>query len=326
MLQHANSVLIALDYLRKLNDMELRHLRYFIAVVESKGVREASRQLHVAQPAISQTLTNLEAEIGVSLFARTGRSIRLTAEGEVFYGEALRTVLQSQFAIESAQRAARGEVGKLTIGFCGAATYAFMPDLIRNYKAQFPGVKIGLLEMTPVQQEAAFAAGTIDAGFTRLTSTEASDSLNTKLLYRDPLLAALPSCRTVRGKCIKVEDLAKDPFILYHRKGSPAIFDAVIGLCTGRGFSPNVEIEPDMLQTVLALVAADQGVSIVPACALTLHFEGVTYHRLQPNPVHAELLLAWPKASRSSVLNSFVNLVTASIPEIRRKTAVPKSL
>src|SRR5271154_6572610 len=100
--------------------MELRHLRYFIAVVEAKGVREASRRLHVAQPAVSQTLTNLEAEIGVNLFARTGRSIRLTAEGEVFYGEALRTILQSQLAIESAQRASRGEVGKLTIGFCGA--------------------------------------------------------------------------------------------------------------------------------------------------------------------------------------------------------------
>jgi DNA-binding transcriptional LysR family regulator len=306
--------------------MELRHLRYFIAVVESKGVREASRRLHVAQPAISQTITNLEAEIGVKLLARSGRGIQLTAEGKVFYEETLRTIQQSELAVESAQRASRGEAGKLTIGFCGAATYAFMPDLIRTYKASFPGVKINLLEMTPVQQEVSLAEGSIDAGFTRATSSGESATLNTRLLYRDPLLAALPSCRNVRGRRMKVEDLAKDSFILYHRKGSPAIFDEVIGLCRERGFSPNVEIEPDMLPTVLALVAADQGVSIVPACALTLHFEGVKYLRLQPDRVRAELILAWPKLAQSSVLNSFVEFVAKAIPEIRGKTAIPSSI
>jgi DNA-binding transcriptional LysR family regulator len=151
-------------------------------------------------------------------------------------------------------------------------------------------------------------------------------SLDARLLYRDPMLVALPSCREIKSKRMSVEELENDSFILYHRKGSPAIFDTVIGLCKERGFSPNVEAEPDMLQTVLALVAAGQGVSIVPACALTLHFEGVKYLRLRPDKVRAELILAWPKAARSAALDSFVELVEAAIPEIRRKTAVPATL
>ncbi len=164
--------------------MELRHPRYFIAVVEAKGVREASRRLHVAQPAISQTLANLEDEISVALFSRTGRSLKLTAEGELFYTEARRTIAQSEFAVESVQRASRGELGKLSLGFCGAATYAFMPEVVRRYKAKFPGVKIDLRELTPVQQEAKFAAGTIDAGFTRATSAKVDASLDARLTSR----------------------------------------------------------------------------------------------------------------------------------------------
>src|ERR1700678_272277 len=107
--------------------MELRHLRYFVAVVQWKGFREASRHLHVAQAAISQTLANLETDIGVKLLARSGRSVQLTTEGEVFYTETLRTLAQAQNAVEAAQRAARGEIGTMTVGFCGAATYAFLP-------------------------------------------------------------------------------------------------------------------------------------------------------------------------------------------------------
>jgi DNA-binding transcriptional LysR family regulator len=147
--------------------MELRHLRYFVAAVEWKGLREASRQLHVAQSAISQTLTNLENELGTKLFARSGRTIQLTPPGEIFYAETVRTLAQSQHAIEAAQRAARGEVGQLSIGFSGAATYSFLPDLVRRYKAKFPGVKLALREVTPLQQERAFAQDSIDVGFTR---------------------------------------------------------------------------------------------------------------------------------------------------------------
>src|SRR6266699_417840 len=136
--------------------MELRHLRYFTAVVQWKSYREASRRIYVAQPAISQTVADLEDEIGLKLFERTKRNVQLTPEGEVFYAEAVRTLAQAEVTVSTAKRAAKGEIGKLSIGFLGSATYAFLPALIRDYKARYPGVKITLQELTPLQQEAAF--------------------------------------------------------------------------------------------------------------------------------------------------------------------------
>jgi DNA-binding transcriptional LysR family regulator len=122
--------------------LELRHLRYFVAVAERKGFREASRFLHVSQPAISKSLTQLERELGVELFAPSGRSIRLTAQGEVFYKETLLTLKQADHAVEAAQRANRGEFGTLTLAFCGVATYGFLPRLVQQYKELQPGVQI----------------------------------------------------------------------------------------------------------------------------------------------------------------------------------------
>src|SRR5580704_6746637 len=106
--------------------MELRHLRYFTAVVQWKGYREASRQIHVAQPAISQTVVDLEEELGLKLFSRAKRIAQLTPEGEIFYSEAMRTLAQAELAISTAKRAAKGDIGKLSIGFLGSATYAFL--------------------------------------------------------------------------------------------------------------------------------------------------------------------------------------------------------
>jgi len=117
--------------------MELRHLRYFTAVVRWKGYREASRRLHIAQPAISQTVRDLEEELGLKLFLRAKRVAQLTPEGALFYAEALRTLAQAEAAINTAKRAAKGQIGQLAIGSLGSATYAFLPELVRKYKAQF---------------------------------------------------------------------------------------------------------------------------------------------------------------------------------------------
>jgi DNA-binding transcriptional LysR family regulator len=299
--------------------MELRHLRYFVAVVEWKGLREASRKLHVAQSAVSQTLANLESEIGTKLFTRSGRNIQLTPQGEVFYAESVRTLAQSQHAIEAARRAARGEVGQLSLGFSGAATYSFLPDLVRKYKARFPGVKLNLKEVTPLQQEAAFAQGSIDVGFTRPLPKELVGRFHSRLLVREPLLAAVPASRPIKGKRIKVEDLAQERFILYHREGFPGLFDSIIKLCNEQGFSPNIDDEPDMMQTALSLVAAEQGISIVPTCALNLRFDGVQLLRIQPDYVRADLYISWPKAFKSTVLQSFLDLVEESKNEIASK-------
>lgn len=299
--------------------MELRHLRYFVAVAESQGLRGASRKLHIAQSAVSQTLSNLEDEIGTQLFTRSARGIHLTAQGEVFYKETLRTLAQSEFAIEAAQRASRGEVGELSIGFSGAATYSFLPGLIREFKAKYPGVKVKLKEVSQVHQAKAFAQGDFDVGFTRPLPKELSSRFHSRLLLSEPLLAALPASWPVKRKNVRIEDLAQERFVLYNRNAWPVLFDGIVKLCNEHGFSPHIDEEPDMMQSVLSLVAAEQGVSILPACALNLRFDGVLLHRLQPDIIRADLLVAWPKTLPSPILQSFLNLVETNKSEIASK-------
>jgi DNA-binding transcriptional LysR family regulator len=139
--------------------VELRHLRYFVAVVQWKSYREASRHIHVAQPAISQTVAALEEELGLKLFSRAKRVTQLTPEGEVFYAEAIRTLAQAELAVETARRAATGEISRLSVGFLGSATSVFLPELVRKFKATYPGVKLTLQELTPVQQDVGFEKG-----------------------------------------------------------------------------------------------------------------------------------------------------------------------
>jgi DNA-binding transcriptional LysR family regulator len=298
--------------------MELRHLRYFTAVVQWKGYREASRRIHVAQPSISLTVASLEEELGVKLFTRAKRIAQLTPEGEVFHAEAVRALAQAELAIESARRAARGEIGRLSIGFLGSATSAFLPELVRKFKATYPGVKLTLQELTPVQQDAAFEKGEIDIGFTR-TLTAEQRNFSSRVLYRDPLLAVLPRSRPVKSKRVRIADLANESFVLFHREGHPDVFDTTTAMCLKAGFRPRVENQPNMLQTVLSLVEAEQGVSIVPACARNLRSNGVRFYRLQPDDVRIELVAAWKKANPSVVLRAFLELIDANAAQVRSK-------
>jgi DNA-binding transcriptional LysR family regulator len=299
--------------------MELRHLRYFTSVVQWKGYREASRRLHVAQPAISQTVADLEEELGLKLFSRERRVARLTPEGEVFYLEAMRTLAQAELAISTAKRAAKGEIGRLSIGFLGSATYAFLPELVRNFKAQYPGVKLTLQELTPVQQEVAFDKGVIDIGFTRTLTAEQSKIFASRCVYRDPMMAVLPRSRQVKTKRVRIADLAKESFVLFHREGAPGLFDTITGMCNDSGFSARVENEPCMMQTVLSLVEAEEGVSIVPACVRNLRSDGVRFYRLQPDTVRVALVAAWKKETPSVALSAFLDLIHANAAQIRKK-------
>ena len=172
--------------------MELRHLRYFTAVVQWKGYREASRHLYIAQPSISEAVSDLESELGIKLFSREGAWRDLLLKGEVFYEEAIKTLAQAERSIATAQRAAKGEIGRLGIGFIGFATYPFLPDLLRKYKTRHPGVALRLEENVPSGQDLAFDRGEIDIGFTRPPSADRSSSYESRLLFREPLVVALP--------------------------------------------------------------------------------------------------------------------------------------
>jgi DNA-binding transcriptional LysR family regulator len=304
--------------------MELRHLRYFTAVVECKGYREASRRLHVAQPSISQAVSDLEDELGLKLFSRTGRSARLRPEGEIFYADAVRILQQAETAILTAKRAAQGQVGRLSIGFIGSATLSFLPDLVRRYKLEYPDVKLALHDLYPVELDKACDRGEIDIAITRTLSLERSKNRQSRLLLRDPLVAALPRSRKLKSKNIRLADLANEPFILFHRQGAPGVFDTIVGACRSQGFSPRVENEPNSMQTILSLVEAEEGVAIVPASTSNLRSNGVQFVRLAPD-LYLDLIVAWQLGEPSVVLRTFLDFLSANADAIRAKAELALS-
>jgi len=300
--------------------MELRHLRYFTAVVDCKGYREASRRLHIAQPSISQAVSDLEDELGLKLFSRTGRNARLRPEGEIFYADAVRILQQAETAIVTAKRAAQGKVGRLSIGFIGSATLSFLPDLIRRYKLEYPDVKLALHDLYPVELDQACDRGEIDIAITRTLSLERSRNRQSRVLLRDPLVAVLPRSRKLKlkSKKIRLADLADERFVLFHRKGAPAVFDTIVGACRSQGFSPRVENEPNSMQTILSLVEADEGVAIVPASTSILRSHGVRFVRLVPD-LYLDLIAVWPIGEPSAVLRTFLDFLSTNADAIRAK-------
>jgi DNA-binding transcriptional LysR family regulator len=303
--------------------MELRHLRYFTAVVACKGYREASRRLHIAQPSISEAVSDLEDELGLKLFLRTHRNARLTPEGEIFYADSIRILQQAETAILTAKRAAQGKVGRLSIGFIGSATLSFLPDLIRRYKLVYPNVKLVLHDLYPVELDQAWDRGEIDIAITR--SLEHSKNLQSRILLRDPLVAVLPRSRKLKSKKIRLADLANERFILFHRKGAPAVFDTIVGACRSQGFSPRVENEPNSMQTILSLVEAEEGVAIVPASSSSLRSNGVQFIRLVPGNLYLDLIVAWPLGEASAVLRTFLDFLSANEDAIRAKAELTLS-
>src|ERR1700737_3447568 len=304
--------------------MELRHLRYFTAVVECNGYREASRRLHIAQPSISEAVSDLEDELGLKLFSRTHRNARLTREGEIFYADAVRILRQAETAILTAKRAAQGKVGRLSIGFIGSATLSFLPDLIRRYKLEYPNVKLALHDLYPVEMDKTWDRGEIDIAITRMLSPERSKNLQSRVLLRDPLVAVLPRSRKLKTKKIRLADLANERFILFHRQGAPGVFDTIVGACRSQGFSPRVENEPNSMQTTLSLVEAEEGVAIVPASTSNLRSNGVQFVRLVPD-LHLDLIVAWSRGETSVILRTFLDFLNANTDAIRAKAELALS-
>jgi DNA-binding transcriptional LysR family regulator len=299
--------------------MELRHLRYFTAVAQWKGYREASRHLYIAQPSISEAVSDLESELGIKLFSREGRSTRLTPEGQVFYEEALKTLAQAERSIATAQRAAKGEIGRLGIGFMGFASCQFLPGLLRKYKSRYPGVALRLEENVPSGQDRAFDRGEIDIGFTRPPSADRSSLYESRLLFREPLVVALPKARKVKTKRIRIADLAVERIVTFQRASSPEVFDTIIRVCNDSGFSPRMHNELNNMHSVLSTVEAEEGVAIVSATARNLRADNASFFRLQPDDVRIDFVATWRKREPSVALRLFLELLDEELPGIRQK-------
>jgi DNA-binding transcriptional LysR family regulator len=244
----------------------------------------------------------------------------VTPEGEIFYEDAVRILQQAETAILTAKRAAEGKIGRLSIGFIGSATLSFLPDLIRRYKLEYPNVKLALHDLYPAELDKACDRGEIDIAITRTLSLERSKNRQSRVLLRDPLVAVLPRSRKLKlkSKKIRLADLAKERFILFHRQGAPGVFDTIVGACRSQGFSPQVENEPNSMQTILSLVEAEEGVAIVPASISNLRSNGVQFVRLVPD-LHLDLIVAWSRGETSVILRTFLDFLNANTDAIRAK-------
>src|SRR5215470_12812687 len=300
--------------------MELRHLRYFVGVAHHLNYSEASRRLHVAQPAISQTILDLEEELGIKLLNRTKRTVQLTTAGAAFLGEAEQILRHAKEAAQIARRAARGEVGSLGIGFFGAASSPFLSSLVQSYRQKFPGVQLRLHEMTPDQQLAAFDDGRIDLGFSRRLPPDRRAEFEEENVYTDELGIALCRMHRLAGqKVVCLKSLADEPFVQFHRKGARTLFDEVIAVCRRAGFSPRIVNEPDFMATLMTLVESGLGISLVPRCVRTLNRPGVVIRRILPKSARIPLCIVWRKSAQNPALTAFLEILRTASPAIRNQ-------
>jgi DNA-binding transcriptional LysR family regulator len=231
-----------------------------------------------------------------------------------------KTLAQAERSVATAHRAAKGEIGRLGIGFIGFATYSFLPDLLRAYKVRHPGVALRLEENVPSGQDIAFDREEIDIGFTRPPSADRGLSYESRLIFREPLVVALPRARKVTAKRIRIANLASERFVIFQRASSPEVFDTIVRVCNDNGFSPRLHNELNNMHSVLSTVEADEGVAIVPASARNLRADNISFFRLQPDDIRIDLVAAWQKKEPSIALKSFLELLDEELPAIRQKT------
>jgi DNA-binding transcriptional LysR family regulator len=244
--------------------MELRHLRSFVVVAEELHFGRAAKRLSITQPSLSIQIRDLERAVGVPLLERTRRHVQLTAAGRVFLEGARQTLAQAERTVQDAQRAQRGEIGQLRLGFVGSAAYRVLPLLLRAFRAAYPDVEMRLQAMTTKEQLAAMAERRIDAGLLRLPVADAR--LAWRVVATEPLVAVLPLIHPLAALAsVALEALASEPFILYPREDSPAIRDTIIALCRQAGFSPLIAQESGQMQTIVGMVAGGVGVALVIA-------------------------------------------------------------
>lgn len=271
--------------------MELRHLRYFIAVARSGSFTRAAQELGIQQPPLSQQVRDLERELGYPLFRRLPRGVELTEGGTVFLEEATAIIATVQRGVARASQVAHGTAGSLALGFTSSAVmHRFAPDLIRRYREAYPGVELAIHENNAAAVTEAVASRRLDIGFIRRPVSEHS-GIAFDIVASEPLLVALPArhplaARTRKGGVarVRLRDLASESFILVRRPGAPGMYGDLIEACRRMGFSPNVVAEVDQMLTNVTLVAAGVGVSVVPASMRDIHHEDVCYAQVEDAP------------------------------------------
>jgi DNA-binding transcriptional LysR family regulator len=246
-------------------DLELRHLRYFVAVAEELHFGRAAKKLHLSQPPLSQQIRKLEEILGYALFVRTSRSVALTAAGEALLERSRRTLRNVEHDIDETRRIGRGEVGSLNMGFVGSAILVGLPGIFRAYRDSFPRVEMRLYESFTSRVIEGLENGTLDAGILR--DGDVRETLNATPLFTEPYVAVVPATHRCAGqKSISPRMLRDDPFIYFPRSAGARAFEKPLALFEEYGFRPQIMQEASHWLTILSMVGVGLGVSVAPAC------------------------------------------------------------
>jgi DNA-binding transcriptional LysR family regulator len=286
--------------------VELRHLRYFVAVAEELHFGRAAQRLHISQPPLSLQIRQLEEEIGVDLFNRK-RRVELTPAGREFLDHARGVLQQVNQGVRSAQRVHRGESGELSVGFMSSMAYTYLPWLLRIFRERFPDVQLVLDEQDTWTQFRALRDRRINVGIVRGPVDE--PSLTGVTVLSEPLVVALPSDhRYAKARSLSITRLANDPLIMFPRRIGGPLNELVLGLCQRAGFTPRISQEAIQLHVVVSLVSARIGIAIVPASTQLLPLEGVVFRPLGERSARIEIAVAFRSGDPSPVVREFLEV------------------
>jgi len=300
--------------------MELRHLRYFVAVAEEGHVTRAAQRLGIQQPPLSQQIRALEAELQVQLFRRKPRGVELTQAGEALLAEAQAILRQVDSAVTATHRAARGEAGRIGLGFTSSASFhPFVPQLIRDYRGTHPGVALSLEESGTGELVTALHEERLDAAFVR-SPIGAAEGIAVHSVLDEAMVAALPAGHALAAgpamRKLALVAMAAETFILYRRPLGPGLYDAIIAACQRAGYSPIIGQEAPRMLATLSLVAAGLGVTLVPQSMRRLRVHGVVYRALDSDAgLVAPLNLAYRRGESSAAAQRFIALARRTRPQ-----------
>lgn len=289
--------------------MELRHLRYFVAVAEELHFSRAAQRLHLAQPALSQQIKQLEKELGVLLLSRTKRRVALTEPGRAFLREARRTLESADQAVRAARRASRGEVGMLRVGYVDLATWLAFPAILRRFRQTFPSVDVTLVELHREPQREALVRGDLDVGF--FTLSERDEGLAGVPIANEPLVLALPlEHPRIADDRIALSDLVEENWVLFPRELRTVFVELILSHCREAGFVPRIVQEASQLHALAGLVSAGVGITMLPQAMAATPRQGVAYRPLADAPI-LPLHVVWPVGNQSPAAAQFVAIASA---------------
>ena len=288
--------------------MELRQLKYFIAVAEEKSFGNAAKRLHLSQPPLSIQIKGLEEEIGVRLLDRTTRKVDLTDAGRAFLDKAREVLAASEEAKSVARGAELGLQGRLEVGFVSTATLSILPPALRLFRERFGDVDLDLKELSSTEQLQALYEGIIRVGLVRMPLR--APEIELEPILEEPLVVALPTDHPLGARdSITIEEIAELPLIFFERRQEPGSHEQIVELLGRVGALPKVAQYAVHLQTVVGLVASDMGIAILPASARKLRRDGVVYRRLDAPDATSWLGLMWPEREDSALIENFNDII-----------------